>query len=168
MSVSSSTLNAETLQVIKEIHRVGLEMVYQFEDLQKPYIYLAGSASKDTDFRVKWRADAAKMLPSFKPLSPFREKPAAYDDTYTPGEIVDRDVDDIKRSRIVLAEMIFPDYNYIGTSMELVYAKQFQVPVVIWTDVPRIKNHYWNRYHSVKILPTLEKCCEYIEYFWRA
>lgn len=129
-------------------------------------IYLAGSASKDVNFSMEWREKAEALLPDFKCLSPFRGRDLRNPDNFVEAsEIVTRDLDDIHRSDIILAEMVFPDYNYLGTSMEIREAFVWNKPVMIWT--PCWQNHYWIKYHATKCMPTLEDLCAYINEFWR-
>jgi hypothetical protein len=52
----------------------------------------------------------------------------------------------------------------IGTPMEILYAWEKSKPVIIWSNWA--DKNYWARYHSVKILPTLEECVDYIKSFW--
>lgn len=130
-------------------------------------IYLAGGA-KDPKFAVEWREDARRMLyPRFETVSPFRGREINPDGTwqkYDTNCIVGRDLHDVLNCDLVLAEMIMPDHNYIGTSMEIRTAADAGIPVVLWTKY--WKDHYWLQYHTVKILPTLEEACNHIKTFW--
>ena len=131
-------------------------------------IYLAGSATRDREFAIKWRVEATTKLENygFRTLSPFRDRDLNnVPEETTSAEIVTRDLDDIRRSSLVLAEMVFDDYNYIGTSMEIMAANMLNIPVVVWTD--KWKEHYWVKHHAVRCLPTLDEACKYICKYWR-
>jgi nucleoside 2-deoxyribosyltransferase len=140
-------------------------------------IYLAGSGSRNPQYALYWRGKAKNLLPDFETISPFRdknirdmykgEKEQYQWGEYTPQEIVERDLNDIQKSDLVLAELVYDDYCYFGTASEMVYAKLFRKPFIAFSDKHYIKNHYWIRYHSVKILDTLEDACEYINKYWR-
>ena len=130
-------------------------------------IYLAGGATHNPEFAVDWREKASLLLPDYRCLSPFRGKKLDTSgkwDVFEQNEIVMRDLHDISRSRLVLAEMMIDGYNYIGTSMEIRTAAERGIPVVMWTE--KFSNHYWIRFHTVKCLPTLEECCNYINTYW--
>lgn len=131
-------------------------------------IYLAGGATRDPKFAIEWRENVRGLLyPKFTTVSPFRGKNLDASGKwakYEPNEIVTRDLRDIRSSGLVLVEMVFPDYNYVGTCMEIQAAGDAGIPVVLWTE--HWKNHYWLRFHAVKVLPTLEECCDYIKEYW--
>ena len=136
-------------------------------------IYLAGSkrGSEEGNAISGWRQKAARLLPYESDIrDPFRGKKhlpdGKFDDiSYTANEIVTRDLKDIRESDVVLAEMVFDDYNYIGTCMEIRAAAEYGVPVVIWCP-KAVAKHYWIEYHTVKSFETLEECCDYINAYW--
>jgi nucleoside 2-deoxyribosyltransferase len=132
-------------------------------------IYLAGGA-KDPKFANEWRKEAHNLLyPMFETLNPFRGREVKEDNTWVPydaNDIVSRDLHDILHADLVLAEMMMPDHNYVGTSMEIRTAADSGIPVVLWSD--KFHHHYWLQYHSVKCCPTLKECCEYIKRIWGA
>ena len=127
-------------------------------------VYLAGSAKSEHPSSPihKWREQAAQLL-QCETIDPFRGKDQSL--KYTSNEIVHRDLRDIQSSDIVLAEMQLKNTNYIGTSMEIRYAAEMGIPVVIWCD-DSVSKHYWIEYHTVNALPTIEECCAYIKSYW--
>lgn len=129
-------------------------------------IYLAGSSS-DPSFALKWRVEASELLhPEFITLNPFRGREVIDGKwkRYNSNEIVGRDIHDVLNCDLVIAEMLFKDQPYIGTSMEIRTAADAGIPVVVWTEAH--KDHYWIQYHSIKCLPTLEECCKFVRDFW--
>ena len=131
-------------------------------------IYLAGSKrGSEPGNRISgWRDRVRKLLPYDTELrDPFRGKDMSKNDIYTAREIVSRDLQDIRDSDLVIAEMVFDDYNYIGTSMEIRAAAEYGVPVVIWCP-NSVAEHYWIEYHTVKSFETLEECCAYVKSYW--
>lgn len=134
-------------------------------------IYLAGSkrGSEPGNKISGWRDNVKTLLPDVELRDPFRGKPrlanGKFKEGYTPNEIVARDIRDICDSDLVLAEMVFDDYNYIGTSMEIRAAAEAGVPVVMWCP-DKVAKHYWIEYHSVKSFETLGECCDYIKSYW--
>ena len=134
-------------------------------------IYLAGTGS-DPEFAMSWRAKAEGLLYPAETFNPFRGRTILpgniWDhEAYTDNEIVLRDLEDIDTSDVVLAEMVRMDSaSYIGTPMEIFYARQKQKPVVLW--IPR-KNqqHFWLRYCSVKMFEDLSDACDYIRSTWK-
>jgi hypothetical protein len=144
-----------------------------------PLVYLCGSiGTKSFEEALEWRRKAAELLaPEFAVLSPLREYDGlAIDDAakrvfdpretagkYTDAEIVSRDLRDIRRCQLVLRHYTGPSE---GSPMECVYAKQFDIPVVVsGIDDPATASP-WLRYHSVKVLPTLEEAVDYIKRYW--
>ena len=127
-------------------------------------IYLAG-AGRDGHAQG-YRIAAKSLLPDWQALDPFKGRTInSKCDLYTPHEIVTRDLRMIANADCVLAEMILPDYNYIGTSMEIFYAsKILGLPVVVYTD--KYQHHYWLRDLTVANFPTLKECCDYVNTFW--
>lgn len=132
-------------------------------------IYLAGTARKGNEFAESWRVEASKKLSymGITTLNPFRGKIIDQScSIYNPNEIVARDLSDIRRSDLILAEMTQYNTPYVGTSMEIMAASKFyDKPVVIWAN-DEMQNHYWLRALSVHIDTNLDRCIEYIGGFW--
>jgi nucleoside 2-deoxyribosyltransferase len=129
-------------------------------------VYLAGPINEVTEENTRsWREIASEMLSLYdiKTLNPLRGKENYKAILYTPSEIVVRDKQDIKNSDLVLANMSVKT-PLIGTSMEIGYAWEHGIPVVVWSDWAH--EHYWIRYHSVKVLHSLDACVDYIVSYW--
>jgi len=96
-------------------------------------------------------------------MSPFRGRGKCEDRNYK--EIVERDLRDIDRAEIVLAEMTQEDHPYIGTSMEIMYAAEVRkIPIVVWTT--HLKDHFWIKKYACRTYSTVEEACKYIKEFW--
>ncbi len=76
-------------------------------------------------------------------------------------EIVELDKVDIARSDVLLANML-PDKSKTGSNMEIIYAWTLGKLVVIVHD-PNKPVSPWHRYHSHKIVATLEEALDYIK-----
>jgi hypothetical protein len=143
-----------------------------------PLVYLCGAiGGRPVRDAVGWREVAAGLLaPEFGVLSPLRDMPPSIGatdagviapretaQTYTDAEIVERDLMDIRRAYLVLR---YYDGPSEGSPMECAYARMFGVPVVVYgIDDPRDASP-WLRYHSVRVLPTLEAAIAYIKTYW--
>ncbi len=133
-------------------------------------IYLAGGirtvggALRDTyypDGRVGWREVAGLLLaPDFTVIDPKTKQGS--DPPYGVNEIVDLDLFDIRRSTAVLMEMMDPTYPYIGTTQELVYAKLYGKPVVLFGAGHRL-SHPWVKYHVTKGFGDFSDAIEFIK-----
>lgn len=129
--------------------------------------YLAGSGC-NAAWAYKWRGDVCTMLPDITWYNPFRGKDLDAHRSgkikYNPNEIVTRDLRDIEKCDIIIAEYMVKDYPYIGTSMEVKHAGDRNIPVVIWSDI--LGWHPWLQKYSVAVFPILEECCDYIRGYW--
>ena len=130
-------------------------------------IYLAGAMDKvPPEFAITWRLGAKTALTEagHKVYDPTADKDLwnyeCHTRLYTPGHIVKSDLSMISKSDIILAEISRRDIPYHGTSMELVYAKQWQKRVYVWGGC----KSYWVRYHADKIFETMEDAVSYILY----
>lgn len=123
-------------------------------------IYLAGPIDALTQKEAEeWRIYASRVFMKWdiECINPLRGKNV--DNTYTPNEIVHRDLYDIRRADILLANYMRKGVPYIGTSMEIVYAHSWGKPVIVTTDWC---DSYWLKYHATAILDNLDKAIEYI------
>lgn len=143
------------------------EHCYEYQQWKNPQktVYLGGAIDKvSPEFATVWRGAAKKFLVDheFLVLDPTEAKnlshPNINTSMYTPEQIVTADLDMIRRSNIVLAEISRKDIPYHGTSCELVYAYQWGKEIIVWGDC----HSYWIRYHASKIFPELEKALWYI------
>ena len=141
-------------------------------------VYLAGAGGLGVEYAEGWRGLATNYFNwhDAKSIDPFRSnklrtayKAGSYqgEQHFTPNEIVMRDLSDIRRCDIVLAEMRSESYNYIGTASEIFYAHEIGKPVVLWTT-DKYKFHPWLVHACVKVFTceSIEDPCEYIVEQW--
>ena len=130
------------------------------------YAYLAGSIVHDDSVAPEvrlWRDKASAFLASNQiwALSPTRGRPAGLSREaiamLSPNSIVDRDLSDIRRSSVLIVEMTLPSYPYIGSFMEMAYAKQAGIPIIVWSTLQTITSHPWVKYHAAHIVSTIEE-----------
>ena len=111
-------------------------------------IYLSGKITEKSSSTF-YREKVAKklVLAGFKVLDPLRSKaPVGSGITYEPGEIVLRDLQDVKRSSVMLSvAMKSPGYTSFGTPCEVMYAWDRKIPVVFVTNDSELAAHYWVR-----------------------
>lgn len=129
-------------------------------------VYLAGAIDKvSPEFATRWRRDATERLTAagYSVLDPTQGKdlhtPGVNDTVYTPEEIVETDLDMIRRSDIILAEISKKDVPYHGTSMELAYSKMYGKRVIVWGGC----RSYWVRHHAEAVFLTLHEALQYLE-----
>jgi hypothetical protein len=145
----------------------------------RPLVYLCGAIGNRTlGDALGWREHATRLLaPELGVLSPLRDSiyglnnDSASDviaaretaSTFTDAELVQRDLMDIQRAFLVLR-------HYTGSSegspMECAYARMFGVPVVVSGIEDPSAMSPWLRYHSVRMLPTLEDAVAYVKRYW--
>jgi|AntRauTorckE6833_2_1112554.scaffolds.fasta_scaffold87395_1 nucleoside 2-deoxyribosyltransferase len=129
-------------------------------------VYMAGPVTgKDLLEAKKHRNNIADMLSDqgLMGISPLRGKKEG--EEYTPQEIVNRDLMDIRNSDAILCDYFDEDHSYIGTSMEIMYAAQKEIPVFIVTGSDTIRNHYWIQNYATKIFSCIEDAVIYINNF---
>ncbi len=131
-----------------------------------PTIYLAGAIDKvPPEFATTWRRAATKALEhKYRILDPTAGKdlfaPGVNTDVYTPAQIVESDLAAIKRAHIILAEISRKDIPYHGTSMELVYGRQWGKTIYVWGGC----RSYWVRYHATQIFKDMEGALVHLLY----
>jgi hypothetical protein len=146
----------------------------------QPLVYLCGSIGGRTlREALAWRELATRLLlPEFSVISPLRDYPALehFEDhsqviearetasEFTDAEIVERDLQDIRRCFLVLRHYLGPSE---GSPMECAYAKMLNIPVVVSGIADPAAVSPWLRYHSVKILPSVEEAIDYVKRYWR-
>lgn len=117
--------------------------------MSNPIVYLAGPIAGCTYKEAfAWRVNAKRQLQAFgiDSLSPMRQKKAladlvnigadfrAYEDNgpfYTSHGIMQRDMTDVRRSDVLLVNLLGAVGPSFGTSMELAWAYWAQKPVVV-------------------------------------
>lgn len=114
-------------------------------------VYLAGAINgQDNEAVHGWRERAKSLLTPHETLDPSDRDYRGIEELNV-RELVEGDKRDIRDSDAILAYVIAPS---VGTSMEILYAWQMGIPVVIVTPNPRVSP--WLTYHSVAVEPTLE------------
>lgn len=114
-------------------------------------VYLAGPIMGCTDEEAHtWREITKEQIGVVNCLDPMRRDYRGREDEYA-DEIVRLDEADIRASRLVLANCWTPSS---GTSMEIMYAWEWSVPVIAMLP-PGAKVSPWIRYHSQLIVPSL-------------
>ena len=133
-------------------------------------IYLAGKIDVTDEVTLNFRLKLAKIFGAHGIITrdPLRSKPVELFNTYTPNEIVYRDLDDINRSDLVLAVVNRQgDKISFGTPCEVMYAWLQQKPVVFVSDDEELRNHPWVRGLCVKVFNNVKDAVEYILEFWK-
>ena len=124
-------------------------------------VYLAhaveNSKPADTHSSVgRLRAYLTERSTGARLVSPFQELMQSGVEPVGPG----RGVDDIQlvatelslmlRGDAVLVDLSKGDHHYVGALMEIVYANQFGLPVIVWA-IPEIARRRWLRAHATKV-----------------
>lgn len=126
-------------------------------------VYLAGSVQDHTSIQDanKWRLEAEDFLTKcgYRVLNPIRGKKHTIDGT--PKEIVERDLEDIKVSDIILVEMDDLTKRYIGTAMEIRDAWINGKKIILWGMACR--QHPWLKYHAHSWFHNLSGALYYLE-----
>lgn len=131
---------------------------------RKPLIYLAGMITGSPDGVCKeWRDNVATIWKPEHVLDPLknrdaRDKDITKDNLYR--EIVDLDKREILASDVVLAKNVL---GSAGTCMEIMFAYDRHIPVVI---ISQDKDEYessWILYHSTKMVHTVDEALEWIK-----
>ncbi len=108
-----------------------------------PTIYLSGPIDYvSLEEASGWRDKATELLKGMRiaALNPILGK-----DGMTEHEIVRADLDMIARADALLVNMTREDVPHVGTSMEIMYAVEHDIPVVIWGTPKSI----WAQCHAV-------------------
>lgn len=151
--------------------------------MHKPAVYLCGPINnRQFTAAERWRETAEQLLaPEFTVLTPLRGRGSvkehaanaagAYTGTataaeFTPRELVERDLMDIRMSRAVLR---FYDGASEGSPMEAFYATHvLHIPVVVvnTTSTPNEHLTVWLRHHCVRIVNSVEEAAAYLKHIW--
>jgi len=141
-------------------------------------VYLSGAiGGLSYQQAIAWRIKATKILAlsEIGTLDPMRAKEHLSDLEKIPALmnqdkegwigssnwLVHRDLADIQRCDAMLVELTNPDWPYRGTIMEMVYARLWNKPVVVWSSFA--SDSPWLNYHSTWAAETLEECVEAIK-----
>ena len=114
-------------------------------------VYLCGAINGCSDSEAKiWRKEVLKVFP--ESINPLRRDYRGVEDRFY-REIVDLDKKDIRECDLLLAKFLKPS---AGSSMEVLYGWSLGKIVIAWCD-ENTGISPWIRYHSTKIVYTLEE-----------
>lgn len=136
--------------------------------MDKINVYLAGpittvdTLEEANEYRQKTSEEFA--LRGIQTINPLRHKKEELKFSYRPNEIVDRDTMDIRRADAIICDYTDKNHQYIGTSMEIMYAYTHEKPIFVITDWA--DKHYWIQYHATQIFSTIEEAAEYLVEFF--
>lgn len=125
-----------------------------------PRVYLAGPVQHKPDGGAAWRTAIEEAVPDIdwrNPLAKYNVPVDGIDivaeetdapDTVTPADIVDGDKELLRDSDAVLVG--YSDAKQIGTPMEVMFAYDRYMPVVIWLrdETDHADLSPWYRYHA--------------------
>jgi hypothetical protein len=122
-------------------------------------VYLCGAINGCTDQQCKdWRNyTKEKLKGKYEFLDPMRRDFRGKEDSSV-KEIVNGDYYDINHTDILLGNANSPSW---GTGMEIHYAYQIGKKVILVCNAERVSP--WLRYHSDKIVKTLDEAIELLE-----
>lgn len=128
-------------------------------------IYLSGKISpgaRSTYYRGKVTQTLRNA--GFHTLDPMRGKikRGKWEDL-NPAELVQRDLQDVKRATVVLS-VIMQDgrKQSFGSPCEIMFAYTQQVPVVLVTDDKTLQNHPWVRHLCSRVFSNVDDAIDYI------
>ena len=124
-------------------------MLCRYEATAK--VYLCGPINNCTDEEaINWRQRVKQFFPgAIDPMK--RDYRGVEQQAYR--EIVDLDKRDIRNSDVILVNYFKPS---VGTSMEVLYAWQRGIPVVVWCSSSASISP-WLRYHSTAFVHSLDE-----------
>ncbi len=125
----------------------------------KKQVFLSGPIrGVSREESLTWRNKATELLSSkFEVIHALRgrEEKEVFSDYKT---AVIRDLSDIKNSNILLVNDTLEESSMIGTSMEVFYAFQLNIPVIVFGNAHN-KDYFLN-YHTHLRTTTLEEACD--------
>jgi hypothetical protein len=65
--------------------------------------------------------------------------------------LVELDLALLRRCDAMLVDMTIPDRNYIGCVSELVYARTWQIPAIVYVGSTGYEHRPWLRYHATYV-----------------
>ena len=124
-------------------------------------VYLSGSINGHATWHLAtgWRLYATEILEAadFTVLNPLRKWKTTDPDCVT---VVNRDLQDIAQSDILLVEMDYEIMPYIGTAMEIRYAWEREKTIILWGTANQ--DSHWLNYHASRWFDTLDDALEYL------
>jgi hypothetical protein len=77
--------------------------------------------------------------------------------------LVELDLALLRRSDAMLVDMTIPDRNYIGCVAELVYAKMWSIPAVVYVGTTGYGERPWLRYHATHLCHGLDEAVDLLQ-----
>ncbi len=135
-------------------------------------VYLSGKISPGAS-STYYRGKVTKTFrdAGFHTLDPMRGKiKRGKWDELNPPELVQRDLQDVKRASVVLSVIMTDGRKQsFGTPCEIMFAYTQQVPVVLVTNDKTLQNHPWVRYLCSRVFDNVENAVDYIiDYYGKA
>ena len=133
--------------------------------MKEKHVYLAGKISIG-DKNTFYRKEAAEKLKKagFTCLDPLRSKrDTSKWKELEPSEIVHRDLQDVKRSHVVLAVINEKGRKIsFGTPCECMFAWMHHIPVVLVSDNEALRNHFWVKIICARSFAKIDDAIDYI------
>lgn len=125
----------------------------------KKRIFLSGPIrGVSREESLTWRKKATDLLSdSFETVHALRGREEKEVFTDYKAAVI-RDLSDIKNSNILVVNDTLEDCSMIGTSMEVFYAYQLNIPVIVFGEAHN-KDYFLN-YHTHLRVKTLEEACD--------
>ena len=118
------------------------------------FVYIARAVDNrpEPDFRRDGERLAAKIaMAGFTPIDPVLTPFPGFEERnlLQKYDRVLSDLEWIRRSDALVADMAIPDWPYVGCICELVYARWYGVPTIVITgDNQMLGERVWLRYHA--------------------
>jgi hypothetical protein len=124
-------------------------------------VFLSGAIEGATDLSTGWRAPATKWLNDigFTAVSPLIN--TAEQVFFSPNEIVHRNESLQRSCDLLLVEYTILDRSYISTDYELVRARDWHQPAIVFAH-EEYKNRMYLQYLATAILPNINEALDYI------
>lgn len=143
----------------------------QMKDQQTAYgrngcIYLSGKISPGAS-STYYRKDAAQKLrdAGFHTLDPMRgkQKQGTKWSDLNPAELIQRDIQDVLRSKVVLAVIMTDGRKQsFGTPCEISAAWWNHIPIVLVTDDKTLAKHPWVTQLTSRVFNNVDEAIDYI------
>ena len=136
----------------------------------QPWIYFARAVDLlDPGSVASVAAEAGRLLTvhGMRLLDPL-EHEAALDLSQLSAEarstaLVELDLALLQRSDAMLVDMTIPDRNYIGCVAELVYARIWRIPAVVYVGSTGYDERPWLRYHATQLCSRLDEAISVLQ-----
>ena len=96
--------------------------------------------------------------------NPFKGKKKVFSEikNRTPKQVVMRDLSELAKCDVFLLNCTVPNWNYVGSLCELMYAYFLRKYIVVYTAKTGYDNRYWLVYHSNFICRSLNTAVNHI------